>query len=213
MDFQKLRKSMIELQLSSRDISDKRVLDAFLKTPRHRFVPVTMQDSAYSDYPLPIGEGQTISQPYMVALMTQLLELKGNEKVLEIGTGSGYQSTILAQLCNTVYSIERISSLAEHAKKILAELKINNVKIKVDDGTLGWKEFSPFDGIVVTAASPNVPDSLLKQLADPGRLVIPVGSSFGQNLVLVEKSNGEIKEKNVCGCVFVPLIGKYGFHK
>ena len=213
MDFQKIRETMVEQQLSARDIHDNRVLDVFRKVPRHKFISEEFQPNAYADYPLPIGENQTISQPYMVALMTQLLELKGREKVLEIGTGSGYQSAVLAELSETVYSVERISSLADKAQNALIELGYKNVNIKVDDGTLGWQEFSPFDAIIVTAASPNIPDILIKQLDDKGRLVIPVGESFAQTLVLAKKISGKIKIKNICGCVFVPLLGKYGWNK
>jgi protein-L-isoaspartate(D-aspartate) O-methyltransferase len=149
----------------------------------------------------------------MVALMTQLLDLKGEEKVLEIGTGSGYQAAILAELAKTVYSIERITSLSEKAQKVLSELGYTNISIKVDDGTLGWQEFSPFDAIIVTAASPEIPQSLIKQLAEGGRLTIPVGGAFGQMLVLVNKHKGKVETKEICGCVFVPLIGKYGYNK
>jgi protein-L-isoaspartate(D-aspartate) O-methyltransferase len=213
MDFKKIREVMVNQQLASRDIHDEKVLNAFRKVPRHKFVPQEFHSSAYTDHPLPIGGGQTISQPYMVALMTQLLELKGQEKVLEIGTGSGYQAAILAELVNMVYSIERIASLADKARRVLDELGYSNVKIKVDDGTLGWQEFCPFDGIIVTAAAPNIQETLIKQLADGGKMVIPVGGSFGQSLVLVEKTKQKVKTKNICGCVFVPLIGKYGFNK
>lgn len=214
MNLQKLRDQMVKEQLVGRDIKDKRVLDAFLKVPRHKFVSVESQSSAYADYPLPIGENQTISQPYMVALMSQLLELKPQDSVLEIGTGSGYQAAILAELSKMVYSIERITSLAEKAEKILHELGYTNIKIKVDDGTLGWQEASPFDAIIVTAASPEIPETLITQLAEGGRLVIPVGqTTFGQTLVLVKKNKGRIETKNICGCVFVPLIGKYGYNQ
>ncbi|MFH0791313.1 MAG: protein-L-isoaspartate(D-aspartate) O-methyltransferase [Candidatus Omnitrophota bacterium] len=213
MNLQKLRDQMVKQQLAGRDIKDKRVLDAFLKVPRHKFVSDEAQSSAYADYPLPIGENQTISQPYMVALMSQLLELKGDEKVLEIGTGSGYQAAILAELSRTVYSIERIPSLAEKAEKLLNELGYTNIKIKVDDGTLGWQESSPFDAIIVTAASPEIPQALIKQLADSGRLVLPVGQAFSQTLVLVKKDKGRVETKEICGCVFVPLIGKYGYNQ
>lgn len=213
MNFKELREEMVKQQLAGRDIRDKRVLDAFLKVPRHKFVSEESQSSAYADYPLPIGENQTISQPYMVALMSQLLELKGNEIVLEIGTGSGYQAAILAELSKTVYSIERIPSLAEKAEKLLNELGYTNIKIKVDDGTLGWQESSPFDAIIVTAASPEIPQTLIKQLADSGRLVLPVGQTFGQTLVLVKKKKGRVETKEICGCVFVPLVGKYGYNQ
>jgi len=213
MDYQALRDEMVQSQLVRRDIQDKKVLEVFRKVPRHKFVPEDMQSSAYADYPLPIGANQTISQPYMVALMTQLLDLKPEDKVLEIGTGSGYQTAILAELAKEVYSVERISSLAETAEKVLKELGYKNVKIKVDDGSLGWEEFLPFNAIIVTAASPEIPEALINQLADKGRLVMPVGGGFGQTLVLATKSKGKIQTRNICGCVFVPLIGKYGYNK
>ncbi|MFH1655430.1 MAG: protein-L-isoaspartate(D-aspartate) O-methyltransferase [Candidatus Omnitrophota bacterium] len=213
MDPKILREDMVQSQLVARDIQDKKVLEVFRKVQRHKFVSEDMQLSAYADHPLPIGADQTISQPYMVALMTQLLNLKPEDRVLEIGTGSGYQAAILAELAKEVYSVERISSLAEIAEKVIKELGYKNVKIKVDDGSLGWEESSPFDAIIVTAASPEIPEALINQLAEKGRLVMPVGGGFGQTLVLVEKIKGKIITKNICGCVFVPLIGKYGYNK
>ena len=208
MDFQALREKMVGQQLVSRDIHNERVLDAFRKVARHKFAPRDLESSAYADYPLPIGENQTISQPYMVALMTQLLDLKGQERVLEIGTGSGYQAAILAELSKMVYSVERIPSLAEKAKGLLNELGYKNIEIKVDDGAMGWQEFSPFDAIIVTAASSDVPQALIKQLADPGKLIMPVGNSFAQTLTLLEKTKGGIQRRDICGCVFVPLVSK-----
>jgi len=213
MDFQKIRDQMVQSQLEARDIYDKKVLDVFRKVQRDKFVSEDSQSSAYADYPLPIGANQTISQPYMVALMSQLLGLKLEDKVLEIGTGSGYQTAVLAELAKEVYSIERISQLAENAKQVLEGLGYNNTKIKIDDGTLGWKENSPFNAIIVAAASPEIPSALIKQLAEDGRLVIPVGGGFSQTLVLATKSKGKIQTRNICGCVFVPLIGKYGYDK
>src|SRR5512139_2525652 len=174
-DFKVMREKMVETQIKARGVKDPRVLSAMLKVERHRFVPRDLQTSAYSDQPLPIGEGQTISQPYIVALMTELLELKGEEKVLEVGTGSGYQAAILAELAEEVYTIEIVESLATSARKTLLELGFKNIKVKAGDGYLGWPEVSPFDVIIVTAAPDHVPQPLIDQLKDGGRLVIPVG--------------------------------------
>ena len=204
---------MVEVQLISRGIKDKRVLDAFRKVPRHEFVPKELIDSAYIDSPLPIGEGQTISQPYMVALMTECLCLKGEEKVLEIGTGSGYQAAILAELAKEVYSIERIEILTLRATEILESLGYKNIKVKTGDGTLGWLEFSPYEGIIVTAAAPKVPLPLIEQLKDGGFLVIPLNGRFSQILTVIEKTKDKLRVSEVCGCVFVPMIGKYGWRE
>jgi len=206
-----LRNRMVEEQLVTRGIFDNRVLNAFRKIPRHKFVPHENLVNAYGDYPLPVGEGQTISQPYMVALMTQCLDLKGDEKVLEIGTGSGYQAAILAELAKEVYSIERIAILAQRAKTTLDDLGYTNIKIKVEDGTEGWDEFAPYDGIIVTAGAPSMPEPLLEQLAENGRMTIPIGGGFSQVLVLVRKEKGKVIQQEICGCVFVPLIGRYGW--
>lgn len=202
---------MVEEQLISRGIKDKRVLDAMGKVPRHIFIEEALRSRAYGDYPLPIGEKQTISQPYMVALMTEALELRGNEKVLEIGTGSGYQSAVLAELCDKVYSVERIKSLAIKAREHLDSLKYMNVAIKIFDGTYGWIEHAPYDAIIVTAGAPEIPQSLIDQLVISGRMVIPVGDEFSQVLVKVEKNKDGIKTTNICGCVFVKLVGNYGW--
>lgn len=210
-NFDEMRKIMVQTQLAGRGISDKRVLDAFLKVPRHEFVPDEFREDAYNDYPLSIGANQTISQPYMVALMTECLALKGNEKVLEIGTGSGYQAAILAELAKDVYSVERIEPLAAGAKKVLDSLGYKNCNIKIGDGTLGWSDFAPYDGIIVTAGAPAIPEALVKQLKDTGRLVAPIGGGFGQILTIVEKKGASIKTTDVCGCVFVPLIGEEGW--
>ncbi|NOZ64107.1 MAG: protein-L-isoaspartate(D-aspartate) O-methyltransferase [Caldiserica bacterium] len=211
MDWETLRKRMVEEQIKRRGIRDKRVIDAFLKVPRHEFVPPESKVEAYNDYPLPIGGGQTISQPYMVALMTELLRLKGNEKVLEIGTGSGYQTAILAELAGEVYTVERIESLLQRAKEILDRLGFKNIFYRVGDGTEGWREYSPFDGIIVTAASPKVSAPLLEQLREGGRLVIPVGERYSQDLVRITKKGERFKEENFGPCVFVPLIGEFGW--
>ncbi len=202
---------MVDEQIVARGIRDSRVISAMREIPRHLFVEEALQGQAYNDYPLPIGHGQTISQPYMVALMTEALELKGNEKVLEIGTGSGYQTAILAKLAEKVYSIERISELATRARKILDQLNCYNVEIRIFDGTYGWKEKSPFDGIIVTAGAPDIPQPLLDQLAPGGRLVIPVGETGLQDLFQITRKDREIIRKNLGGCRFVRLIGRYGW--
>lgn len=203
---------MVEAQIVSRGVKDRRLIEALLKVPRHVFVEEAMAAQAYSDTPLPIGEKQTISQPYMVALMTELLQLSGKEKVLEIGTGSGYQSAILATLADRVYTVERIRPLALKARKALDSLGLLNVNIKISDGTIGWEEEAPFDAIVVTAGAPGVPEKLVEQLAPGGRLVIPVGNQFDQILVrVVKQEDGSLIQDNVTGCRFVKLVGKYGW--
>ncbi|MBI5663834.1 MAG: protein-L-isoaspartate(D-aspartate) O-methyltransferase [Nitrospirae bacterium] len=211
MSYEKQRHIMVESQLRSRGIKDERVLDAMEKVPRHLFVETDLADRAYDDCALPIGEGQTISQPYMVALMTELLELKGDEKVLEIGTGSGYQSAVLSLLAAEVYTVERIHSLAIRAKKLLADLEYKNVHALVSDGTLGLQEHSPYDGIIVTAGAPEIPYQYTEQLKINGRLVIPVGSRYSQVLYRIDKTAQGIKKSISTGCVFVPLIGKAGW--
>ncbi len=212
MNFDIARKRMVETQIVSRGVKDRRLIEALLKVPRHVFVEEAMAAQAYSDTPLPIGEKQTISQPYMVALMTELLELSGKEKVLEIGTGSGYQAAILATLADRVYTVERIRPLALKARKALDSLGLLNVNIKISDGTVGWEEEAPFDAIIVTAGAPDVPDKLVDQLKSGGRLVIPVGSQFEQVLVRVTKQeDGSLLKENVTGCRFVKLVGRYGW--
>ena len=210
-DFEEMRRAMVEEQLVGRGISDERVLKAFRKVPRHKFVPGEYIEGSYDDNPLSIGSGQTISQPYMVALMTQCLGLMGGERVLEIGTGSGYQTAILAELACEVYSVERIADLSLGADKSMKELGYTNFNIKIGDGTLGWEEFAPYDGIIVTAGAPSMPGRLILQLKEGGRLVIPVGGSFSQVLTIAEKTVAGIKITPVCGCMFVPLIGKDGW--
>jgi protein-L-isoaspartate(D-aspartate) O-methyltransferase len=213
MDYAVLRKRMVEEQLICRGIKDQRVLDAFYKVERHKFIPEDIRMSAYADFPVPIGEGQTISQPYIVALMTECLDLTGGQKVLEIGTGSGYQTAILAELTQEVYSIERFESLIERAQAVLGESGYVNVKIKLGDGTLGWPELAPFDRIIITAASPKIPAPLTEQLKENGNLILPLGESFSQVLTLVKKRKGRLESNQICGCVFVPLVGKYGWSK
>jgi protein-L-isoaspartate(D-aspartate) O-methyltransferase len=210
MDYTAARKHMVEEQLLPRGIKDKKVLDAFYKVERHRFVPAEDKKFAYADSPLPIGDAQTISQPYIVALMTESLALQGNERVLEIGTGSGYQAAILAEIVKDVFTVERIAALAQRAEKVLIEeLAYGNIHSKKDDGTMGWKEEAPFDRIIVTAASAEIPAPLVEQLADNGKLILPLGDSFGQILTVVEKKDGSLRYNQICGCVFVPLIGKH----
>jgi protein-L-isoaspartate(D-aspartate) O-methyltransferase len=211
VDFPKARSKMVEEQIISRGIKDPRVIAAMKKVPRHLFVEEALQSQSYSDHPLPIGEKQTISQPYMVALMTEALQLTGKERVLEIGAGSGYQTTILAELAEKVYSIERIRSLAIKARQLLYHLGYFNVEIKIFDGTYGWIEESPFDAIVVTAGAPNIPQPLVDQLAMGGRLVIPVGDAFVQDLMRATKTPEGIKKEDLGGCRFVKLIGKYAW--
>lgn len=200
---------MVKKQLIPRGIKDERVLSAFLQIPRERFVPKEVREDAYRDFPLSIGEGQTISQPYMVALMTQCLKLKGKEKILEIGTGSGYQTAILALLSKEVYSVERIKIFAQKAQELLREQEYNNVKILLGNGTLGWEEFSPYDRIIVTAGAKDTPISLIHQLKKDGIMVIPVGNAYSQELKVIEKKEKKIITQTVERCIFVPLIGKY----
>jgi len=202
---------MVEEQIISRGIKDAKLIAAMKKIPRHLFVEEALQSQAYSDHPLPIGEKQTISQPYMVALMTEAMLLTGKEKVLEIGTGSGYQTAILAELSEKVFSVERIRSLAIGARKLLYELGYFNVEIKIFDGTFGWMQESPFDAIMVTAGSPNIPQPLIDQLSMGGRLVIPVGDALVQDLFRVTKTEEGVKKEDLGGCRFVKLIGKYGW--
>ena len=210
-DWKVERERMVKEQIIRRGIVDERVIEAMKKVPRHLFVDKTYYHQAYKDYPLPIGNDQTISQPYMVASMTALLELKPDDKVLEIGTGSGYQAAILALMCHKVYTIERISDLRQRASSILNQLGFRNISSMVGDGSLGWAEYAPYNGILVTAGAPEIPNALIAQLADNGRLVIPVGDEFSQVLNLVEKHKGRITRKEFFGCAFVPLIGKEGW--
>lgn len=211
MDFDALREFMVRTQLVPRGIRDERVLDAMRKVPRHLFVDESMQYKAYDDMALSIGDGQTISQPYMVAVMTELLELRGNEKVLEIGTGSGYQAAILAELAKEVYSVERLPSLAARAEERLYAIGYRNVHIKVDDGTLGWAEKTPFDRIIITAGAPKVPEPLSEQLSENGILLAPVGDRFSQQLIKMTRGKDKLTEEFHTFCVFVPLIGKHGW--
>jgi protein-L-isoaspartate(D-aspartate) O-methyltransferase len=202
---------MVETQLRGRGIHDERVLDAMLRVPRHEFVPPAYREQAYEDHPIPIAEEQTISQPFIVAVSLQALHLQGTESVLEVGTGSGYQTALLAVLAASVFSVERYASLAREAETTLASLGFKNAKVTVGDGSQGWREFAPFDAILVSAAAPRVPDSLLDQLSSTGRMVIPVGPWHAQVLQLVHKRDGQYSVKTIEGCRFVPLIGAEGY--
>jgi protein-L-isoaspartate(D-aspartate) O-methyltransferase len=207
------RRRMVEEQLAGRDINDSRVLEAMEIVPRHLFVAPEHRHVAYADGPLPIGHRQTISQPYIVALMSQLLNLKGNEQVLEVGTGSGYQAAILAHLANQVHTIERYADLAHQATRILSHLELTNVHVHVGDGSRGLPEFAPYQGILVTAAAPDVPHALLEQLDNGGRLIIPVGSRSGQYLERWERQGAEVVREGLVPVAFVPLIGEFGWEE
>ncbi|MCD6213751.1 MAG: protein-L-isoaspartate(D-aspartate) O-methyltransferase [Candidatus Desulfofervidus sp.] len=210
--FSLARERMVRDQIEARGIKDKRLLNVMRKIPRHLFVEEALREQAYNDYPLPIGEGQTISQPYIVALMTEALELKGQEKVLEIGTGCGYQTAILAELAQSVFTIERLPTLMQRAKAILDSLGYFNVAYKTGNGTLGWPEVAPFQGIIVTAAAPEIPQPYVEQLEPGGKMVIPLGDKFSQVLYkIIKLPDGRIKKQYLCGCRFVPLVGIYGW--
>lgn len=212
MDWQALRHNMVDEQLAGRGITDSRVLDAMRHIPRHIFVPEEYQHLAYEDTPLPIGDHQTISQPFMVALMSQLLALDGHERVLEIGTGCGYQTAILGYLAKFVYSIERIPTLAHHAETHLHTLNIRNVSIIIGDGSYGLPDKSPYEGIIVTAVAPQIPRPLVSQLSRTGgRLIIPVGVGDKQELVRIQRQDDEYTQTKITPVRFVPLIGKFGF--
>jgi len=206
-EYTRLRILMVEKQLRSRDITDETVLRVMNKVPRHLFVPEDVRGQAYVDHPLPIGEGQTISQPYIVALMTQWLKLTGVEKTLEIGTGSGYQAAVLAEIIPQVYTIEIREKLGQRAAKVLEELGYQKVKVKIADGYFGWEEYAPFDAIIITAAIDHVPPPLWDQLKEGGRMVMPLGSPFAvQSLMLFEKKGGKRYGTFICGVLFVPLV-------
>jgi protein-L-isoaspartate(D-aspartate) O-methyltransferase len=210
-DFKLARERMVKNQLASRGIKDKGVLRAMGKIPRHQFISEALAGEAYNDHPVPIGEKQTISQPYIVALMTEALELTGKENTLEIGTGSGYQTAILAELSSRVYTIERIKSLLVKARKLLHELGYSNILFKAFDGTLGWKQYAPFDAIMITAGAPSLPKPLVDQLAENGRMVIPVGDRYTQELIKVTKRAEGLEQESLGGCRFVNLIGVHGW--
>ncbi len=212
IDYAAARQRMVRDQIAPRDITDARVLDAMLKTPRHLFVPPDERHLAYIDAPLPIGDGQTISQPYIVALMTQLLELSVEDTVLEIGTGSGYQAAILAQIVEGVFSVEYIPALADRAQKTLSDIGIENVHIEEGDGSIGLPDYAPYDAIIVTAAAPNVPEPLKEQLAEGGRLVVPVGSRYGQVLERWRRTGRKLAHEQIVPVAFVPLVGELGWN-
>jgi protein-L-isoaspartate(D-aspartate) O-methyltransferase len=207
-EFAELRSAMVAAQIEARGIKDKRVIEALRRVPRHLFVPQELRPQSYNDEPLPIGEGQTISQPYIVAYMTEALALKGDEKVLEIGTGSGYQTAVLAELAREVWTVEIVTALSSRAQSVLKELGVTNVKFRIGDGTFGWAEQAPYDAVMVTAAPPTVPRTLQGQLGESGRMVIPVGSGF-QELVLVRRDKKGFRQSNLLPVRFVPLVSTH----
>ena len=206
MDYKKMREHMVESQIMNRGILNEKLLNIMKKVPRHVFVPGSLKPSAYDDNPIPIGYGQTISQPYMVALMTDLLELKGDEKVLEIGAGSGYQAAILSGLAKSLVTVERVKELADRTKKLLKHEGYDNVLVVHGDGTKGYEKEAPYDAVMITAATPKIPKDLFGQLADGGRLVAPVGPRYHQELIRVKKIENTLKKEYFGGCIFVPLI-------
>jgi protein-L-isoaspartate(D-aspartate) O-methyltransferase len=209
-DYTVERRKMVEYQIKGRGIRNLQVLDAMMQVPRHKFVLNSYRSRAYIDSPLPIGEGQTISQPYIVAFMTEILELEKSHKVLEIGTGSGYQAAVLAELCDSVYTIEIFESLGNKASKLFDELNYNNIKVKIGDGYKGWKEHAPFDRIIVTCAPTHIPEPLQEQLREGGRMIIPTGEFYAQNLILLTKRNGKLVRESVLPVRFVPMIDEEG---
>ncbi|WP_421901742.1 protein-L-isoaspartate(D-aspartate) O-methyltransferase [Maridesulfovibrio sp.] len=212
IDPKRSRLKMVEEQIAARGVADKNVLDAMRRVPRHMFVQDALASRAYSDSALPIGEGQTISQPYIVAVMSELLKIEPGHKVLEIGTGSGYQAAVLAEMGAEVFSVERIRKLFISARKLLFDMRYFNIQLKLDDGTMGWPDNAPYDRIIVTAGGPEIPQYLIDQLADPGILVIPVGGQRRvQRLMLVTKTDGKIETTDMGGCAFVDLVGKQGW--
>ena len=211
LKYQRLREEMVRQQIEARGVSDPAVLTAMRRVPRHMFVSEALRDQAYGDFPLPIGEQQTISQPYIVAEMTQALELTPEDRVLEIGTGSGYQAAILAQLAYRVFTIERMRSLYLQARRLFDELRLFNIVTRYGDGSKGWEEESPYNAIIVTAGAPMVPAILLNQLAVGGRLIAPVGNPHSQELIKLVKEKGGVREVNLGGCRFVKLIGEHGW--
>jgi protein-L-isoaspartate(D-aspartate) O-methyltransferase len=210
-DYRVARERMVNKQLVPRGIKDKGVLRAMGKIHRHLFIEEALIAEAYNDHPLPIGHKQTISQPYIVALMTEALELTGKEKTLEIGTGSGYQTAILAELSEKVYTIERVRPLMEQARTLLNQLGYTNILFKSYDGTLGWEGYAPFDAVIITAGAPKIPEPLLNHLGDGARMIIPIGDKFSQELIKVTKVKDDYKEENLGGCRFVDLIGAHGW--
>lgn len=211
--YERRRSTMVREQIESRGVTDPKVLAAFRKVPRHLFVSEALRDKAYGDFPLPIGEQQTISQPYIVAEMTQALHLSKEDRVLEIGTGSGYQAAILAEIAFRVYTIERIYTLFAKARKLFDRLHYHKILARYSDGTTGWKDESPFDAIIVTAGAPEIPESLVNQLEICGRMVLPVGNKHTQDLIKLYKNENGIRTTNLGGCRFVKLVGEYGWRK
>jgi protein-L-isoaspartate(D-aspartate) O-methyltransferase len=213
MKFDRLRQDMVEKQIEARGVTDVAVLNAMRTVPRHLFVSEALMDQAYSDYPLPIGEQQTISQPYIVAEMTQALELTRDDRVLEIGTGSGYQAAVLAHIAYRVYTIERIHGLYVKTRKLFDRLGYHNIVTRYSDGTSGWKDESPFDAIIVTAGAPEIPEVLIEQLAVGGRMVIPVGNQYAQELFKLVRDEDGVRKDNLGGCRFVKLVGEHGWRE
>jgi protein-L-isoaspartate(D-aspartate) O-methyltransferase len=211
IDYVQAREQMVRAQLVSRGINDSRVLRAMAKTPRHLFLESELRDQAYEDHPLPIGANQTISQPYMVALMVEALELVGAERVLEVGTGSGYAAAVLSELCAKVFTVEAVEELALKTRTVLSSLGYRNVSVLVGDGTLGWEENSPYDAVVISAAAPCIPRPLIEQLKVPGYLVFPMGEKELQTLVRIRKDRAGIREEYLGECHFVKLTGRYGW--
>ena len=211
VDYEVARTRMVKEQLIGRGITDEKVLAAMAVVPRHLFVDQAFWPRAYGDHPLPIGDDQTISQPYIVGLMTAALELSEGEKVLEIGTGSGYQAAILSAVGVSVFTVERHKSLSQRAQKLLRSLRLKNISYKIEDGSIGWEDRAPFDGIIVTAGAPDIPDVLIHQLAIGGRIVIPVGDRGTQRMLKIVKGDGVIEKSDICDCSFVPLLGKQGW--
>lgn len=209
--FDRQRDDMVKRQIEARGVTDEKVLAAMRKVPRHLFVSEALGDQAYGDFPLPIGEQQTISQPYIVAEMTQAMQLTGDDRVLEIGTGSGYQAAVLAEIAYRVYTIERIHSLLVKARRLFDRLHYHNILTRYSDGTAGWIDESPFDAIIVTAGAPKIPEALIAQLATGGRMVVPVGDQHSQELIKIYKDEKEIRKTNLGGCRFVKLVGEYGW--
>ena len=213
LKFSRQREDMVRRQIEARGITDKSVLSAMLAVPRHLFVSEALRDQAYGDYPLPIGEQQTISQPYIVAEMTQALQLGSNDRVLEIGTGSGYQAAILSKIVYRVYTIERIRSLFMQARSLFDELRYFNIVTRYSDGTNGWEDEAPFDAIIVTAGAPEVPQTLVNQLSEGGRLVLPVGNQHSQDLIKITRDRHGLHQTSLGGCRFVKLVGEHGWHE
>ena len=205
------REKMVNEQIIARGITHQATINALLEVPRHMFVDDALQSRAYGDHPLPVAEGQTISQPYIVAYMTEALQLEGDETVLEIGTGSGYQAAVLSRICKQVYTVERMNPLLSGARKVFSALRYFNILPKLDDGTVGWQEYAPYDAIIVTAGGPEIPQSLIDQLAESGRMIIPVGERYSQRLKLVVKSEGEVTVTDLAPVRFVDLVGEYGW--